>query len=153
MCEDFAHSGGVVLAEVFALELQDVSDQQFSILTGHPDKTAMEAVRVEGVGDGINPQHFEGRLKKHLAGKEQGARENFIHLEDLVECDADPAGTDVDGSLDERSLGFIRLMLEADGESDSDTIKLTAIFRRRLRSRGIRWHGGQEYIKMSGPIH
>jgi hypothetical protein len=32
--------------------------------------------------------------------------------------------------------------LEADGESDSDTIKLAAICRRRLRSRDIGWHSG-----------
>ena len=104
-----------MLIEVFALKLEDMSDQQFSILIGHPDKVAMESIRVERVGDGIHTQHFEGRLKEHLAGKEQGAGENGVHLEGLVQRDADPAGTHIDCFLDERSLGSIRLRLKQMG--------------------------------------
>ena len=104
-----------MLIEVFTLELQDVSDQQFSILTGHPDEAAMETICVEWVSNGINPQHFEVGLKEHLAGKKQGAGENFVNLEDLVECDTDAAAADVDGPLDERSLRTVVLSLKADG--------------------------------------
>ena len=113
--EGRAHSDRVVLIEVFALELQDVSDQQFSILIGHLDEAAMEAIGVERVGDGINAQYFEVGLKEHLVWKEQGAGENRVHLEGLVECDADTAAADVDGPLDKRSLHRVGLVLYADG--------------------------------------
>jgi hypothetical protein len=136
-----------VFIEVFSLELHNMPDQQFSILIGHPDKAAMEAIRVEWVRNRVDTQYFEVGLKEHLARKEQGARENLIDREDLVECDADAAAADVDGSLDERCLLRVALRLKTDGQGDGDAIKLTAIFRRRLRRRGIRWHGGEEYSK------
>lgn len=124
-----------------------MSDQQFSILIGHPDEAAMEAIGVEWVGNGIDTQHFEGGLKEHLAWEEQGAGENFVHLEDLVECDTDAAAADVDGPLDECSLRCVAFRLKANGQSDGDAIELTAICRRGLRRRGIRWHGEKEYSK------
>ncbi len=113
--------------EVFALELDYMPDQQFSIGIGHPDEAAMETIGVERVGDGINAQHFEGRLKEHVVGKEQGAGENGVHLEGLVECNADTSAADVDGPLDEGSLRFGSLLLEADGEGDGDAIVLAAL--------------------------
>ncbi|HWF59993.1 MAG TPA: hypothetical protein VN666_06760 [Nitrospira sp.] len=124
-----------------------MSDQQFSILIGHPDEAAMEAIGVGWVGDEINTQHFEVGLKEHLAGKEQGAGENFVYLEGLVECDTDATAADVDGSLDEGYLRCVVLSLKTDGQGDSNAIKLAAIFPSRLQSRGIRWHGVQEYTK------
>jgi hypothetical protein len=130
-----------VLIEVFSLELQNVFNQQFSILIGYPDEAAMEAIRVRWIDDGIDTQHLEAGLKEHLTRKEYGAGENFIDFEDLVECDADAATADVDGPLDERFLSRDVLRLKTDGQGDGDTIKLSAIFGRRLRSRGIRWHG------------
>lgn len=136
-----------MLIEMFALELDYMSDQQLSILIGHSDEAAMEAICVEWVGNGINTQHFEVGLKEHLAGKEQGAGENFIYLEGLIECDADTAGADVDGPLDERSLRLVALRLKTDAQGDGDAIKLAAIRRRRLRGRAIRWHGEKEYSK------
>ena len=126
--EDCANSGGVVLIEVFALKLDDLSGQQFSIRIGHSDEAAMEAIRVQWVGDGINTQYLEVRLKEHLAGKEQGAGENGVHLEDLVERDADPAGADINGPLDERGFCLVGFLLQADGERDGNTIILAAVF-------------------------
>lgn len=108
-------SGGVVFIEVFSLELQNVPDQQLSILIGHPDEAAMEAVRVVWVEDRVNTQHFEVGLKEHLARKEQGARESLVDREDLIECDADAAAADVDGPLDERSLRLVAFRLKTDG--------------------------------------
>ncbi len=140
-------SGGVVFIEVFSLELHNVPDQQLSILIGHPDEAAMEAIRVVWVGDRVNTQHFEVGLKEHLARKEQGARESLVDREDLVECDADAATADIDGPLDERCFRRVAFRLKTDGQGDGDAIILAAIFRRRLWSRGIRWHGGEEYIK------
>ena len=142
-----------MLIEVLALKLDDISDQQLSILVGYPDEAAMEAIRVEWVGDGIDTQHFEERLKEHLAWKEQGTGEDGVHLEDLVECDADPTGADVDGPLDERSLRCIAFKLKTDGQGNGDAIKFAAICRRRLRSWGIRRHSEEEYTKTSPPIH
>lgn len=104
-----------MLIEVFALELQDVSNQQFSIPIGHPDEAAMEAICVRWIDDGIDTQHFERGLKEHLAGKKEGAGKNFVHLEGLVERDADTAAADVDGLLDKRSLCRVALVLYADG--------------------------------------
>ncbi len=123
--------------EVFALELDYMSDQQFSIWIGHPDKAAMEAIRVERVVDGIHTQYFEVGLKEHLAGKEQGTGENGVHREDLVKRDADPAAADIDGPLDERFFRGVALRLKTDGQGDSNTIKLAAILWRRLRGRCI----------------
>ena len=105
--EGCAYSGGVVLIEVFALKLDDMSGQQFSIRIGHPDEVAMESIRVERVGDGIHTQYLKVGLKEHLAGKEQGAGENGVHLEALVQRDADPAGTQIHCFLDELVLGGI----------------------------------------------
>ena len=48
-----------MLIEVFALKLEDMSDQQFSIRIGHPEEVAMESIRVERVGDGIHTQHLK----------------------------------------------------------------------------------------------
>ena len=114
-CEGCTSLGGIVLIEVFALKLDDMSGQQFSICIGHPDEAAMEAIRVERVGDGINTQYFEGRLKEHLAGKEQGTGENGVHLEDLIQRDANSTGADIDGPLDERSFRCVALRLKTDG--------------------------------------
>jgi len=141
-----------VFIEVFSLELHNVPDQQFSILTGHPDEAAMEAIRVVWVGDKVNTQHFEVGLKEHLARKEQGAKENLIDREDLIECDTDAAAADVDGPLDERSLRLVALKLETDGQGDGDAIKLAAICRRRFRSRRIWWHGAEEYSKKQNDL-
>jgi hypothetical protein len=116
-----------VLIEVFALKLDDMSDQQFSVRSGHPDEAAMEAIRIERVGDGIHTQYFEVGLKEYLARKEQGTGENGVHLEDLVQRDADPAGADIDGSLNERSLRGIALRLKTDGQENGDAIVVAAL--------------------------
>jgi len=127
--EGCAYSGGVVLIEVFALELDDMSGQQFLIYIGHPNEAAMEAICIERVGDGIHTQYLEGGLKERLVGKKQGAGENGVHLEGLVQRDADPAGTQIHCFLDELVLGSIRLRLKTDGERDSDAIIFTTIAR------------------------
>jgi len=137
-----SRSRRVVLIEVFTLELDDMPDQQFSILIGYPDEAPVEAVGVGWIGDGIDVQHLERRRKEHLAGKEQGAGENCAHVEDLVQGDADAAAADVDGPLEERGLRLVALSLETDWQGNGDAIKLSAIFWRWLRSRRIRWHGG-----------
>ena len=113
--EGRAYSGGVVLTKVFALELDDMPGQQFSIRIDHPDEAAMEAIRIERVGDGIHTQYLEGGLEERLAGKKQGAGENSVHLEGLVQRDADPAGTDIDRPLDERFFCCVALRLKTDG--------------------------------------
>ncbi|HWV46073.1 MAG TPA: hypothetical protein VN039_08655, partial [Nitrospira sp.] len=86
-------------------------------------------------------------LKEHLAWKEQGAGENFVHREGLVECNADTPAADVDRPLDERFLRLVALKLKADRQGDGDAIKLAPICRRRLRSWLVRWHGAEEYSK------
>ncbi len=124
-----------------------MSYQQFSILIGHPDKAAMESIRVRGIDDGIDTQYLEKRLKELLAGKEQGACKSLVDLESLVECDADAAAADVDGPLDERSLLLVALRLKTNGQGDGDAIVFAAIFPVRLRSRRVGGHGGEEYSK------
>lgn len=145
-----AHSRRVVLIEVFTLELDDMPDQQFSVLIGYPDEAPVEAVGVGWIGNGIDTQHFKRRLKEHLAGKEQGAGEDCPHVEDLVQGDADAAAADVNGSLEERGFRLVALNLETDRQGNGDAIKLAPIFWRRLRSGGIRWHGAEEYSKKEG---
>lgn len=136
-----------MLIEVFTLELDDMPDQQFSILIGHPDEATVEAIRVEWVGNGINIQHFQAGLKVHLFWKEQGARENVVGLKKLVDHQADAAGAQIDGLLDRYDLRAVALRLKADGQGNSDAIKLAAICRRWLWGRGVCCHGTQEYIK------
>ena len=104
-----------MLIEVFSLQLQNMSNQHFSISIGHSDETAMETIGVGWVGDGIDTQHFEMRSNEHVPGKKQGAGKNFAHLKDLIKCDADTAAANVDGSLDERSLSRVALRLKTDG--------------------------------------
>jgi hypothetical protein len=113
--EGRVYSGRIVLVEQFALKLDDVSDQQFSILIGDSDEATMESIGVGWVDDGINTQHFKGGFKEHPARKEQGASESFVHLEDLVECEADAAAADVDGAREERSLRCVAFRLKTDG--------------------------------------
>lgn len=133
--------------EVFALELHNVPDQQFSILIGHPDESAMEAIRVGWVDKRGNTQHFEVGLEEYFIRKEQDTRENLVDREDLIECDTDATAADVDRPLDKRSFRRVALRLKTDGQGDGDAIKLAAICRRRLRGRTIRWHGAEEYSK------
>ncbi len=89
----------------------------------------MEAIRIERVGDGIYTHHFEVGLKEYLAGKKQGTGENGVHLEDLVQRDADAPGTQIHCFLNELVLGRVRLKLKTDGEQDGDAIIFTAIVR------------------------
>ncbi len=89
----------------------------------------METVGVSWVGDRINVQHFKCRRKDHLVGKAQGAGQDLVLPELLVERDADAAAADVDGSLDERGFCRIGLLLQADWEGDGDAIVLAAISR------------------------
>ncbi|MDC8450365.1 MAG: hypothetical protein LV473_18700 [Nitrospira sp.] len=130
-------SGGVVFIEVFSLELQNVPDQQLSILIGHPDEAAMEAVRVVWVEDRVNTQHFEVGLKEHLVGKEQAARKNVAGREGCINHHADAATAQVDGFLGELPFGVVRLRLETNGQRDIDAVVFSAVLPIRRRSRGI----------------
>jgi hypothetical protein len=125
-----------VLIEVFALELQNVSDQQLSILTGHSDEAPMEAVGVERIGNRIYPQHFEGGLKEHLPGKEQGAGENLMRLVGLTDYQANPSSTQIDRLFYALALGAVCLGLKADGQCNGNAIKISSLSR-RWWSRGI----------------
>jgi hypothetical protein len=117
-----------VFGKVVTLELQDVSDQEFSVLRRYFDKTAVETIGVGWISDGIDAQHFEGSLKKHLAGKEESTRENLIHRKRFVDDYTNAARTEIDGFLDEYSLGRIRFMFKTDRQGDRNTEILTAIF-------------------------
>jgi hypothetical protein len=92
-----------------------MSNQQFSIPIGHPDEAAMETIGIEWVSDGVNTQYFEVGLEEHLTGKEQSAGQNFVHLKGPIECHADAAAADIDGSLDKRCLPSVALRLKTDG--------------------------------------
>lgn len=115
-----------MLIEVFALELQNVPDQQLSILTGHSDKAPMEAVGVERVGDRIHAQHFEGGLKEHLPGKEQGAGEHLMRLVGLTDYQANPSRAQIDRFFGALAIGDVCLGLKADGQRNSNAIKISS---------------------------
>lgn len=136
-----------MLIEVFALKLDDMPGQQFSVRIGHSNEATMEAIHVERVGDGIDTQYLKVRLKERLAGEKQGAGENGVYLQDLAQRNSDPAGADIDGPLDECSLRCLVLRLKTDGERHRDAIVFTTIGRRGLRSWGSRWHVGEKYNK------
>ncbi len=118
-----------MLAEMLALKLQDGSDQLLTVVRGHMDKAGMEAVGVAGIGYGVDTQHFKCGLKDHLARKKQRTGKDGVLLEGLVECNADAAAAEIDGSFDERRFRRVGFLLQADRDGDSDAIKLTAISR------------------------
>lgn len=55
-----------MFSKVFALKLQDVSDEQLPVVSGHLDKAGVETVGVRWIGDGIDPQHLDRGCKTHL---------------------------------------------------------------------------------------
>lgn len=116
-----------MLIEVFALKLDNMPDQQFSIRSGHSDEAAMEAIRIERIGDGIHTQYLKMGFKEHLARKKQGTGENGVHLEGLVQCDANSASAEIDGSLNERSLRGVVLRLKTHGQENSDAIVVATL--------------------------
>lgn len=141
-------SGGIVLAEMLALKLQDGPDQLLTAVSGHLDKAGMEAVGIAWVGDGVDTQYLKRRLKEHLVGKKQRAGEDLMFLKRMVECDGNAASTQIDSSLDESRFGCVGFLLQADRDGDSDAIVLSTISRRWGRCRGVGWHGGDEYTKI-----
>lgn len=138
----------IVLGEVVTLELQDMSDQELAVLRGDFDKAAVESVGVGWIGDGIDAQHFEVRLEEDLAGKEKAAGENLIDRKRFVDDHANAARTEIDGFLDEYSLGRIRFMFKTNRQGDRNAEILTTICRRRLRSRGIGRHRSKSIAKV-----
>jgi hypothetical protein len=62
-------SSRIVSSEVFTLELENVSNQQLSVLPRHFDKPGMMPFGVGWVGVGVDPQHFDRRCKTHLFSK------------------------------------------------------------------------------------
>ncbi len=120
-------SNGIVFGEMFALKLENVSDEQLSVLPGHVDKTGMKTVGVGRIGEEVDPQHFERRCKTHLFRQEQGTGENLIRLKGSVHDQADATGTQIDRFLDERAFCRVRLSLKADREGDGDAIVLPAL--------------------------
>jgi len=77
-------SGGIMSTEVFALKLENVSDEQLSVLPGHVDKAGVKTVSVGWVGERVDPQHFDRRCKTHLFRQEQGTGEKRIRLKGPV---------------------------------------------------------------------
>ena len=130
-------SYGIVCLEVVPLKPQDVSDQHFPVLCGHPDKASVEAISPSRIGDGIEPQHFGQGCEEAMVGKPQRDREDVVGLIDRGDCHAEAAAADVDGLFDERTLRHVGLGLNADGQSDGDPIIFATIFPGRLRSQFI----------------
>ncbi|ULA64033.1 MAG: hypothetical protein LZF86_110733 [Nitrospira sp.] len=48
-------SGRIVCVQVVSLKLQDVFNQHFPVLRGHPNEASVEAIRSFVVGDGVEP--------------------------------------------------------------------------------------------------
>ena len=131
-------SSRIVSSEVFTLELENVSNQQLSVLPRHFDKPGMKTVGVGWVGEGVDPQHFDRRCKTYLFRQEQGTGEYLIRLKGPVHDQADATSTQVDRFLDEDTFRHIRLSLKADREGDSDTIVFPALRIQWRRSGRIR---------------
>lgn len=123
---------GIVCLEVVPLKPQDVSDQHFPVLCGHPDKASVEAIGPSGIGDGIEPQYFGQGCEEAMVGKSQRDRENVSGLIDRGDRHSEAAAADVNGLLDERTFRSVRLGLNADGQSDGDPIVFAAISSGRL---------------------
>jgi len=116
-----------MFGEVFALEPNDMSDQQFSILCGHLNKSSVESIGPLRIENRIHAEHFQRRRKDYLIRKAQGAGQDLRLLQLIRERDADATAADIDGSLDQCGLGRIRFPLQADGKRDRDAIVFTTI--------------------------
>ena len=112
--------------QVVALETHNVSDQQLSVLCGHPDEAGMEAVRIAGRLSRIKPQDLNRRFKEHLVGKKQREPEDFMGFVDCSHRHTDAAATEADGFLGERTFSVVRFDLNADGQNDDDAIIFAA---------------------------
>lgn len=139
-------SNGVVSGKVISLELQDICDQQFPVLCGHPNEAGVETIGLVWMGDGNEPQHFNGRLEEHLAGKEQVARENFAGLEEGIHYYADAAAAQVYGFFGELTFSVVRLRLKDNGQRDVDAIVFPAVLSIGLMNMDIGGHD-EKYSK------
>ena len=123
----YDESGRIVLVEMVALEPQHVSNQQFAVLRGDSDETAVEAIGVGRIDDRVDPQHFDKRFEEGLIRKQQSTGENVVGLEECVDRQADAARAQIDWFFDELTFGGLRLRLKTDGKRDGDAIVLAAL--------------------------
>lgn len=121
-------SGGIVCLQVVPLKPQDVSDQHFPFLRGHPDEAGVEAIGPSRKGDGIEPQHLGERCEKAMIGQAKRDREDVVGLIDRGDRHADAAAADIDGFWGELAFRLVGLKLNADGQGDGNAIKFAAIF-------------------------
>ena len=118
-----------MIGEVLTLEPNDMSDQQFSVLRGHLNKSSVESIGALGVGNRIHVEHFQCRCENHLVRQVHGAGQDLVFLILIGERDTDTAAADIDGPPDQCGLGRIRFPLQADRKRDRDAIEFAAISR------------------------
>lgn len=116
-----------MFGKVLALEPNDMSNQQFSVLSGHLNKSPVEPVGALRVGNRIYMQHFELSGEDHLVRKAQGTGQDLVRLMLIGERDAEAASADIDSPLDECRLCRIRFPLQANRKRDGDAIVLSTI--------------------------
>ena len=95
---------GIVFLKMVALKPHDVSDQQLSILGGHPDEPGVETVRIAWDRKGIEPQHLDSGFEGDLVGEEECEGKGLIWLVGGRDRYADPPAAEVHGFLRECTL-------------------------------------------------
>ena len=116
-----------MIGKVFALESDDMPDQQFSVLGGHPNKSSVESIGALRVGNRIHPEHFQRRCENYLVRQSQGTGQDLVFLKLIGECNTETAAADIDGSPDQCGFCRIRFPLQADRKRDRDAIVLSTI--------------------------
>ena len=81
------------------LKTQDVSDEEFPVLSGHPHEASVEAVHTAKERQWIHSQDLDRGLKVTVIGKKERQGEDITKFIVCGDHHADTSGTEVDGRL------------------------------------------------------
>jgi hypothetical protein len=81
------------------LKTQDVSDEEFPVLSGHPHEASVEAIHITQERQWIHSQDLDRCLKVTVIGEEERQGQDVTELVVCGDHHADTAGAEVDGRL------------------------------------------------------
>ena len=119
-------SCGIVFLKMVALKTQNVSDEELTVLRGQADEASVQAIHAAQERKWIQPQHFDRSFKGNVIWEEKRKGQDVTVLVMAGDHDADAAGAEVDGCLDQLAFCFVSCDLQAHGQRDGDAIKLAA---------------------------
>jgi hypothetical protein len=81
------------------LKTQDVSDEEFPVLSGHPHEASVEAIHTAKERQWIHSQDLDRGLKVTVIGEEKRQGQDVTEFIICGDHHADTSGAEVDGRL------------------------------------------------------